>query len=123
MTETAKLQIAVFAVPYIACKYNKLPNKVRGKHRYGVYNISRKKIFIFIFIYLLPKLFTVLLEFHGKKIGKLHGTNKKLYSIVQHYESTVKMAFLIILFSLRFGCLAGILKMSVLGICHAHCVL
>ena len=44
-----------------------------------------------------------------------------LQKIVRHYESTVKMAFFIS--SLCLAVLATILKMSVLGICRAHCVL
>ena len=57
-----------------------------------------------------------------KKIGKLHGTYKKLCGIAWHYGSTVKTAFFICFRSV-LAVLATILKMSVLGICFAHCVL
>ena len=57
-----------------------------------------------------------------KKIGKLHGTYKKLCGIAQHYGSTVKTAFFICFHSV-LAVLATILKMYVLGICFAHCVL
>ena len=62
-----------------------------------------------------------LLEFCGKKIGKLCGTYKKLHSILQHYESTctVKMAFFICFCSV-LAVLAAILKMSLLDLCRTH---
>ena len=57
-----------------------------------------------------------------KKIGKLCCTYKKLPDIAQHYESTIKMAFFICFCSV-LAVLATILKISLIGICHAHCVL
>ena len=45
---------------------------------------------------------------------------RHLQKIAQHYESTVKMAFFICFRSI-LAVLAAILKMSVLGICHALC--
>ena len=57
-----------------------------------------------------------------EKIGKLHGTYKKLHSIARHYESTVKMAFFICFHSV-LAVFASILLMSLLGIWHVHCVL